>query len=165
MTPDGIDKSPRLGTGLALDNYDRFVETLTDKNTLHDTLSICYQTKLPECESSTSSTDDNVVDFTKETSGPALNVSCGAKRRRTYAAHFLDVEPYRKKPKLSNAVFIPLNDERRKYILESHKMANEKNTLWIFDLFINNENKILMWVGWNAMLYQKWTDREMQKIV
>ena len=59
-------------------------------------------------------------------------------------AHFLDVEPYRKKSKLSNAVFIPLNDERRKYIPESHKMAKEKDTLWIFGLFVNNENKIPM---------------------
>ena len=53
MTPAGIDKDPNLGTGLAWDNYDRFVETLTDKNTLHDTVGICYQTKLSECEPST----------------------------------------------------------------------------------------------------------------
>ena len=164
MTPAGIDKDPNLGTGFAWDNYDRFVETLTGKNTLHDTVGICYQTKLSECEPSTSSTGD-FTRTTKQTPCLALNVLSGQKRRRTYEAHFLDVEPYRKKPKLSNAVFLPLDDKKWKYIPESYKKAKEKDTMWMLDIFANNGNEIPMWVGWNALLYQKWTDREMHKIV
>ena len=32
-----------LGTGLAWDNFDRFLETCSGKDTLHDTVGIAYQ--------------------------------------------------------------------------------------------------------------------------
>lgn len=44
MTPYGMKLRPELGTGIAYDNQDRFVETLSGKNTLHDTVGIAYQT-------------------------------------------------------------------------------------------------------------------------
>ena len=34
-------------TGVAFDNYDRFVETSNDQNTLHDTVGISSQIKIP----------------------------------------------------------------------------------------------------------------------
>ena len=43
MTPSGMSLDPNSGTGLAFDNYDRFVETLTGKDPLHDTVGIAYQ--------------------------------------------------------------------------------------------------------------------------
>ena len=42
MTPDVFHLQPELGTGVAWDNYERFVETLTGKSTMHDTVGICY---------------------------------------------------------------------------------------------------------------------------
>ena len=45
MMPDGFEPNPKLGTGLAWDNYDRYVESLTGNSTMHDTVGICYQTK------------------------------------------------------------------------------------------------------------------------
>ena len=42
LTPDGIEKDPNLATGVAFDNFDRFVETLSGKDTLHDTVGIVY---------------------------------------------------------------------------------------------------------------------------
>ena len=42
-TPFGMKLTPNLKTGIAFDNYDRYVETLSGKNTLHDTVGIAYQ--------------------------------------------------------------------------------------------------------------------------
>ena len=41
-----------LATGVAFDNFDRFVETLSGKDTLHDTVGIAYQLSTEEIENS-----------------------------------------------------------------------------------------------------------------
>lgn len=43
LCPSGILPTSILSSGVAWDNYDRFVETSSGKNTLHDTVGICYQ--------------------------------------------------------------------------------------------------------------------------
>ena len=44
ITPAGMSNEKSCSTGLAFDNYDRFTETLSGKDTLHDTVGIAYQT-------------------------------------------------------------------------------------------------------------------------
>ncbi|KAG5867137.1 hypothetical protein JTB14_011344 [Gonioctena quinquepunctata] len=41
--PEDIPHRPDLNTGVAFDNFDRFVETLNGKDTLHDTVGIIFQ--------------------------------------------------------------------------------------------------------------------------
>ncbi|GFX41606.1 hypothetical protein TNCV_3110021 [Trichonephila clavipes] len=43
ICPSDIIQSPSLSTGVAFDNCDRYVDTLTGKDTLHDTVGIIYQ--------------------------------------------------------------------------------------------------------------------------
>lgn len=43
LCPEAINKTQDLSAGVAYDNYDRFVETTTGKDTLHDTVGIIYQ--------------------------------------------------------------------------------------------------------------------------
>ncbi|GFW12255.1 hypothetical protein TNCV_5112001 [Trichonephila clavipes] len=43
ICPPDIIQSPSLSTGVAFDNFDRYVDTLTGKDTLHDTIGIIYQ--------------------------------------------------------------------------------------------------------------------------
>ncbi|GFU85933.1 hypothetical protein TNCV_3845771 [Trichonephila clavipes] len=43
ICPVDIFQSPSLSTGVAFDNFDRYVDTLTGKDTLHDTVGIIYQ--------------------------------------------------------------------------------------------------------------------------
>ena len=50
LTPVGMTLDRNLHTGVAFDNFDRFVETLTGKNTLHDTVGIAYQIYMPHRE-------------------------------------------------------------------------------------------------------------------
>ena len=45
MLPTGMKKDSSTGIGVAFDNYDRFVETKSGKNTLHDTVGIAYYIK------------------------------------------------------------------------------------------------------------------------
>ena len=43
MTPQGMVSDPRYGIGLVHDNWDRYVDTLSGKDTLHDTVGVAYQ--------------------------------------------------------------------------------------------------------------------------
>ena len=40
LTPTGMVIAANLSTGIVFDNFDRFVETLSGKDTLHDTVGI-----------------------------------------------------------------------------------------------------------------------------
>ena len=42
-TPFGMKTTPELNTGILWDNFDRFVETKSGKDTLHDAIGIAYQ--------------------------------------------------------------------------------------------------------------------------
>ena len=72
---------PELGTGVAFDNFNRFVETLSGKDTLHDTVGIVYQTirrnnDTRQEEANTGCEELLGVDHTKE--------APRKKRRRTF---------------------------------------------------------------------------------
>lgn len=43
LCPDDIKRVPHLSTTVALNNFDRFVETTSGKDTLHDTVGIIFQ--------------------------------------------------------------------------------------------------------------------------
>jgi len=42
LLPDGMIADSDLQTRVAFDNFDRFVDTSNGRDTLHDTVSICY---------------------------------------------------------------------------------------------------------------------------
>ena len=71
---------------LAFDNYDRYMETFSGKNTLLNTVGIAYQLR-----------DDPEDGNEDENENPEETVIQKGKRRRRYEAMNLDVEPYRKK--------------------------------------------------------------------
>lgn len=50
ICPHDIVRKPNLSTGVAFNNFDRFVDTLTGKDTLHDTVGIIFQDILPNVE-------------------------------------------------------------------------------------------------------------------
>ena len=43
-----MNLDPKCGTGVAWDNFDRFVETVSGKDTVHDTVGIAYQTVITD---------------------------------------------------------------------------------------------------------------------
>ena len=74
--------SPNLATGVAFDNFDRYVETLSGKNTLHDTVGIVYQ-----------DVDDTLLEPNIDHQEPT---SSRRVRRRTYDPVDFYLEPYQK---------------------------------------------------------------------
>ena len=53
----------------------------------------------------------------------------GKKRRRTYQPVFVDIEPYREKPKMVSSTLLALNDKKRLNCPESYKKAPLKDFL------------------------------------
>ena len=52
IKPTGMNFKVSLATGVAFDDFDRFVETLSEKDTLHHTIGIAYQLSTEEIENS-----------------------------------------------------------------------------------------------------------------
>ncbi len=93
LLPDMLLPQPGLSTGLAWDNYDELTETLSGKDTLHDTAGICYQdiSAIPP----TTDPEPCVMKENVETSKTA------AKRRRQFEPPERNIVPYKKRPSLS----------------------------------------------------------------
>lgn len=102
ICPEGVQLSPGLCTGVAFDNFDRFVETNTGKDTLHDTVGILYQNI--DLNDDNSSLCENVDNDTAESPVP--------KRRRTFDAIAPELPAYYTKPKVI-AKLLPFDDELR----------------------------------------------------
>ncbi|GFX66459.1 hypothetical protein TNCV_1291401 [Trichonephila clavipes] len=60
ICPPDIIQSPSLSTGVAFDNFDRYVDTLTGKDTLHDTVGIIYQNVSHDYDIELSSISGNI---------------------------------------------------------------------------------------------------------
>ena len=151
-TPYGMKLDPNLTSGVAWDNYDRFVFTLNGKNTLHDTVGIAYQ-DIMECTSDTGPIDQTEIEGIQETSTTSTVVqrSLGLKRRRLYQARGLELEPYRKRPKISDPSFLPNDHACRNLVPQSLHMANLKDILWILSLKLIPNTP--MWIGWNSFFH------------
>ncbi|GFW32109.1 hypothetical protein TNCV_2601351 [Trichonephila clavipes] len=65
ICPPDIIQSPSLSTGVAIDNFDRYVDTYTRKDTLHDTVGIIYQNVSDDydIELNSSSISENLLTY------------------------------------------------------------------------------------------------------
>ena len=159
ISPPEMIEDPSLPSGSAHDNFDRFVDTLSGKDTLHDTVGIAFQ-RVPAANVPMETEDeDNAVDAEKvpEVEEPnnsergASNSSTNKrKRRRRYEAANLDIEPYYKKPKIKRFEMVALDDPRRLYVPHSITTAKTKDTLWMVETAVNPTKSTPLWVGWNA---------------
>ena len=142
-TPDGLHQQVGLCTGLAWDSYDENTETLSGRGTLHDTVGICYQNKLlNNIENQTNAPDVPRDNDTVCSDGlTTLKVS-----KRTLHLKEKQLEPYRKKPKITvfqyqvETIPRPLN----------LTTVNYRDMLWM--MTISLEKQTPMWCGWNALV-------------
>ena len=139
-------------TGIAWDNYDCFVETKDGKDTLHDTVGISYQTlqKQVEPENNENNSTENEIDLEIQRFHDKKDLGNKKKRRRAYSSRMLDIEPYRKKPKMDASKLLPPNDKRYAFQPPSLAVTQKKDFLWVFSSKFNETNSIPMWVGWNS---------------
>ncbi|XP_032781198.2 uncharacterized protein LOC116919333, partial [Daphnia magna] len=76
-----IEVFNKLGHGVAFDNYDRFVETLTGKDTLHDTVGIVYQ-DVSECIQENPDEDEVNPEDNKDNQATSFDGRRPSSRRR-----------------------------------------------------------------------------------
>ena len=138
LIPNDMKAGENTSVGLAFDNYNRYMESFSGKNTLHDTLCIAYQLR-NDAEDGNEDQNEN----------PEETVIQKGKRRRRYKAMNLDVEPYRKKPKMVNSKMIQFTDERRLVVPESSTKSRHDDIKQMIS-FVFLKKAQPMWIGWNA---------------
>lgn len=108
LLPYGLTAgNPNLRSHVAFDNYDKYVETCTGKDTLHDTVGIVYQ--------NVNTDSDIAIPYLNNNSNSSINNNNQMQRRRKYVSTFDDtLETYCKgTQKISQLVgkkpIVPIN--------------------------------------------------------
>ena len=94
LLPDLVPDSS-LTVGITYDNFKQFVETLSGKNTLHDTVGIVYQSVSEETFEAAATALENRASTSSDSTSQR-------NRRRNFQSFGVDIEPYHKKPKISS---------------------------------------------------------------
>lgn len=121
--PDGlIAENPNLCTMAAFDNYDRYVETLDGRNTLHDTNGIVIQNV-------TESNDTTVASCTTITSHNPLEILCHSNRRRGFDYDNMtdEIESY-----ISSGRKLPALSGIEPMLLPNVNEGANLNNIWMF---------------------------------
>lgn len=134
--PDGlIPNCPELRTHLAFDNYDRYVETASGKDTLHDIVGIVYQNIVDDMPS-------ECVQSYPESKTPTAEHS--GVRRRNYQTNFdASVQPFYRKNKTAPAL-IGISPA----LPTSLETSISLDMVWVFHHALNQNNK--RWFAWNS---------------
>jgi hypothetical protein len=91
ICPEGIIPTNNLSTGLAYNNFDRFVDTATGKDALHDTVGIIFQ-NIVDGPQTIRGTDVLAEDL--DENEPSTS---SKKRRRPFDVLTLDLQSYNKR--------------------------------------------------------------------
>ncbi|CAH2103948.1 unnamed protein product [Euphydryas editha] len=144
VCPETIKKSPDLCTGVAFDNFDRFVETKTGKDTLHDTVGIIYQNV--DLNTSDESQSINVSDAHNE-----VTLNLKKRRRRTFQGISTEIseQPLAKKKKSQNLESLDHNGENLQ--CKNLQLYETIDTFWMLSHALQLPN-VPMWVGFNSLL-------------
>lgn len=112
QTPHGMKHDPSLGTGVAWDNFDRYVETSSGKGTLHDTVGIADQLVRTSpfsdqtCSSLLVNGASSEVDDSPSADTFSSSFFAKRRRRRSYESQFSHLEPYTKKRRIEQTQFL-----------------------------------------------------------
>lgn len=141
ILPYGMESNcPDLRTHVAFDNFDKFVETVNGKDTLHDTVGIVYQNIGDEANAKTL-----IVNYDGIQHDQNRNQTVGASRRRKYYSNFdSSVQPYTrgKLPGLFLFGKMPVNPE----LLHDARIFNN---IWMLN-HVFNATGAKRWFAWNA---------------
>lgn len=137
--PQGLEQNrPELCTGVAFDNYDRYVETKSGKNTMHDTVGIVFQNCAPHS-----------TVHERQHMNLAVATSRLTNRRKKYFS-CLDntVDPYVRFPKC-----FPTMKANEQLIPRSLRFSVNLNNLWMA-CFALKTSLATSWYAWNAKAYE-----------
>ena len=152
VTPENISRQPGLVTGLAWDNFDSNLETLSGKGSLHDTFGICYQyveckeSENPSMQSTTHTENAETHNEESRISLEHLTATCKPRRKvRSLDIESKVLEPYPKKPKLVKPLPSLVKSCSNTYHLEDTLL---KDFIWMVS--VKWSKMTPMWAGWNA---------------
>lgn len=166
LCPDDIELRPECFTGLAFDNFDRFTETSSGKDTLHDTVGIIYQNDFGENNEMRTLLSNDIAeimsrnypdyygmqideDFNADLVESEIVTSPLLKRRR-FEGEQTHIEDYIGKPKLK-AHLLPVDDNLRKIDDTSFKFAQKLDKCWLLSKYFQVP-RTPMWVGFNYLI-------------
>lgn len=138
ICPEDVYLWPNYCTGVAFDNYDRYVETCNGSDTLHDTVGIIYQNvDIETCDVRTRETECTVYE-------PPV------KRRRTFDAICPEIVTYTKAPKLVETL-LPIDSELRRVHNSNYPFYEKLDGMWVLSHYFKIANTP-MWVGFNSKI-------------
>lgn len=156
LCPSGIQPTSVLSSGVAWDNFDRFVETSSGKNTLHDTVGIIYQS-IPTGEELNLIEENNEVSAETEqsTSGNIRDLS--GRRKRSFEPDTFETvrDAKQRRPEFWRSSVLPTDDP------QNLKRFQEIHFAWV----VSHKLQIAstpMWVGYNAKILRD--DSKIQKV-
>ncbi|CAF4773203.1 unnamed protein product [Pieris macdunnoughi] len=153
VIPAGISRVDGLSTHVAFDNFDRFVDTATGKDTLHDTVGIIYQFRSENddpnnMDSSDTSDSESLGAYVHE--GPTEPLARVRKRRR-FEAPSKEIRPFVKTP-FTSMTFLPFQTITE-IIDACHSgklIAIDKDLIWSMSL--SRIDSVPMWLGYNCKI-------------
>lgn len=153
VIPAGISRVDGLSTHVAFDNFDRFVDTATGKDTLHDTVGIIYQFRNKEdgpndMDNSDTSDSESVGAYVHE--GPTEPLARARKRRR-FEAPPKEIRPFVKIP-FTSMTFLPFQTitETIDSCHLQKLIAVDKDLIWSMSL--SRIDSVPMWLGYNCKI-------------
>ncbi|CAH1110603.1 unnamed protein product [Psylliodes chrysocephalus] len=143
LCPKAIKKKPNLSTVVAFDNFDRFVETSSGKDTMHDTVGIIYQNIDPNTQD-----ESDVQSLPSVSNQKTFNLR--KRKRRTFEGLNLKEEPYPKQPKMIYSLDISVHEDA---IMPPTNLQLYSNidTTWMLSHALQLPN-LPMWVGYNCLI-------------
>ncbi|KAK9876484.1 hypothetical protein WA026_012796 [Henosepilachna vigintioctopunctata] len=116
-----INRTDNLSVGIAYDNFDRFVDTKTGKETLHDTVGIIYQNIDPTLE--------NIEDI--EDVDDLRDISTKRRQRRSFEAIDPELPFFHKKSKMSSGFRPEISEKEDENIIMLQDLYNRIDTVWM----------------------------------
>lgn len=156
LCPPGIIHSPNLHTGVAFDNFDRYVETVNGKDTLHDTVGIIYQDVMSETNEEEECAEESEREPEVQPEQIPTNTTETVnrprrRRRRTFDAIAPELTPYLKKPKMMD-LLLPNEDCRQLSATELDiTIIRNIDLIWMLSHAFKVPN-LPMWAGFNSQI-------------
>lgn len=150
IIPTGIIPTDGCSTHVAFDNFDRFVDTTSGKDTMHDTVGIIYQFPPTQAEDSNVEATTSSMSLIDDNNTEAQEPSRKRSKRRTFTGISRDVQAYYSKPTTSMEL---ISTNSFINTIEAYNGATEiaikKDILWVLSLLRNDS--VSIWLGFNCM--------------
>lgn len=143
VSPEDAILVPNYCTGVAFDNFDRFVETTSGKDTLHDTVGIFYQNI---CEIDSSALNESQESINTE------KYQSAAKRRRSLDPIMPELQQYTKKLVFREKL-LPIDSGLRVVSAGKYDFYKQLDIAWVLSHYCKVPNTP-MWVGFNHNIIQ-----------